>query len=182
MHICTAFLRQRHAYSAYALQQKQYIYSADPGQACMLCEEAELSCLYCATAAIFSVFVDWFTLSTSGDEIHSLQQLLHVCISCQLVSSHTSKRAFSIINSTISEYHAALQQSKLGEQRTAQCAFLHKIQLLLRVSTRKIKPILDFQSFLSKSYYGFEVVIDSRPPHSLLCMPNDVFTCHFPDL
>lgn len=62
--------------------------SADLAHASMLCKEAEPSCLHRATAAIFSVFVDRFVFSTSGSEIHSLQQLLHIiCISGQLVSN-----------------------------------------------------------------------------------------------
>lgn len=71
--------------------------------------------------------------------------------------SHTSKRALSGINSTVSENHAALRQSKPGEQgaKTNTMCFQPYIQLLLRVSARKIKPTLDFQSLLSKSHYGF---------------------------
>lgn len=85
--------------------------SADPAQTGTLHEEAEL-CLYQATAGIFSVFADRFILSTEGMRFR-LQQLLHVCISGQLVICTREHFQSSI---PVSENHEALQQNKLGEQ------------------------------------------------------------------
>lgn len=119
----------------YIMKFCAHLYSFFETEACLLCLRctAEAMDLYCRSTPslytawrsrtllepscccyFFLVFLDWFTLSTVGMRFR-LQQLLHVCISGQLVS-HTSKRAFSVINSTVSENHAALQQSKPGEQ------------------------------------------------------------------
>lgn len=149
MHICTTFLRQRHVYSAYAAEQKQWLCSADPAQAGTLHGEAELG-LYQTAAAIFSVFLDQFALSTVGMRFR-LQQLLYVCISGQLVS-HTSKRSFSVLSSTVSEKHEPLQQSKPGEQG------------IFTFFSQEDKT----KSLLSKSHCEFQVLIGSDSPYGLL--------------